>query len=217
VKKVLRRIQENTTVVTTEYVDSRYEKLLFRGHPGVDFFIFAIVSSLVTALGFMMNSPSVIIGAMVISPLLYPIVLAGSAASKSHWRDMARLFQALLIGGAVALASAAVLTWLIPFEYNSEIQSRLASSPLQYFLVAILSGLAGTFAYYWPDISESITGVGIAVALMPPIVMTGISIGNTDMELFLKSGLIVIINIAGIVIAAELASKYLWWYAKKQS
>ncbi len=176
-----------------------------KGLPGVYFFVMATSSAAIATMGFIMNSPSVIIGAMVISPLLYPVVLAGSALSKCHWSEFIKLIKLLGYGALAVVTVSVVLSLLMPFEYQSEIQDRLASSPLQYLVVAVVSGVAGTFAYYWPKVSETITGVGISVALVPPFVMVGVALGNADMLLLSKSALIVLLNIMGIMIGSAAA------------
>ena len=108
-------------------------------------------------------------------------------------------------GAFAVVAISVVLSLLIPFQYQSEIHDRLASSPLQYLIVAVFSGIAGTFAYYWPRVSETITGVGISVALVPPFVMVGVAVGNIDMLLLAKSSLIVLLNVIGIMLGSAVA------------
>jgi uncharacterized hydrophobic protein (TIGR00271 family) len=166
-------------------------------------------------MGFIMNSPSVIIGAMVISPLLYPTILMGSAISKKRWLETADLGKMLIIGMVAALLISSIIAFLIPFEYKSEVQDRLASSPLQYSIVALVSGLAGAFAYYWPKISETITGVGISVALMPPLIMVGVAFGNWDLTLLYKSSVIAVLNIGGIVAGSMLGYLLIKYYSVK--
>lgn len=209
--KVLR---SNSSAVSPEYLSDKYRKLLSKGQPGFYFFIMTASSAAITTMGFIMNSPAVIIGAMVISPLLYPVALAGSAAAQKEKTEFLYLLKLLAYGAIVVLIVSSIFSLLIPFGYQSELHSRLASSPLQYLIVAIISGIAGTFAYYWPRVSESITGVGISVALMPPFVMIGVALGNADWLLLSKSTLIVLLNVIGIMAGSALAFLLIRRYSK---
>lgn len=202
VKKIITILKQNSAAVRSGYLQDKYKTLIKKGRPGIYFFVMATSSAAIASMGFIMNSPSVIIGAMVISPLLYPVVLAGSALSKRQWREFIKLIKLLGYGALAVVATSVVLSLLIPFEYQSEIHDRLASSPLQYLVVAVVSGIAGTFAYYWPRVSETITGVGISVALVPPFVMVGVAVGNADMLLLSKSALIVLLNVLGIMLGS---------------
>jgi len=205
IKKIIRTLKQNSTAIRPDYLRKKYRTLIKKGRPGIYFFVMATSSAAIATMGFIMNSPSVIIGAMVISPLLYPVVLAGSALSQRQWHELVKLIKLLGYGALAVMATSVVLSLLIPFEYQSEIHDRLASSPLQYLIVAVFSGIAGTFAYYWPRVSETITGVGISVALVPPFVMVGVAVGNADTLLLAKSSLIVLLNVIGIMLGSAVA------------
>ncbi|CAN5689655.1 hypothetical protein BH23PAT2_BH23PAT2_09400 [soil metagenome] len=205
VKRIIRTLKQNSAAVRPHYLKKKYKTLIKKGRPGIYFFVMATSSAAIATMGFVMNSPSVVIGAMVISPLLYPVVLAGSALSQRQWHEFVKLIKLLGYGAFAVVAISVILSLLIPFEYQSEIHDRLASSPLQYLIVAVFSGIAGTFAYYWPRVSETITGVGISVALVPPFVMVGVAIGNADMLLLSKSALIVLLNVFGIMLGSAVA------------
>lgn len=212
--KILSTLQKNSADIHVDYLHDKYRKLIAKGSPGIYFFVMATSSAIITTMGFVMNSPSVIIGAMVISPLLYPVALAGSALAQKEGAEFWYLIKLLAYGAIAVLIVSSALSLIVPFVYQSEVHSRLASSPLQYFIVAVFSGIAGTFAYYWPRVSESITGVGISVALMPPFVMVGVALGNGDWLLLSKSVLIVSLNVAGIMAGAAAAFAGMMRYAK---
>jgi len=71
---------------------------------------------------------------------------------------------------------------------------------IDYFFVAFLSGIAGCFSIYWPKTRESLVGIAISVALIPPIVLLGIGLAQLDKEIIYSSSTIVLINIIGIII-----------------
>jgi uncharacterized membrane protein len=103
---------------------------------------------------------------------------------------------------------------VIPSETRSEIADRLSALPTYYFMVAFLSGVAGTFAFFWPPIVEALAGIAISVALVPPAVMLGIGLAELDSELVHGSAKIVVLNVIGMILGAYLASAGLTCYAR---
>jgi len=199
---------------TQKLMEESYEKIEHKSKLDISFVLLIIFASLISALGFKMNSPTVIIGAMVLSPLLHSVLgLATSSVKKdgkSFIESLTTLGVALILAVGVSLA----FNMLFHTDSQSEITTRLSTLPLDYFLVAFVSGLAGTFAYFWPDISEAIAGVAIAVALIPPMVMIGIGIINNDVQLSMNSISIVLLNVIGIYLGAVIMYGVLKLWAK---
>lgn len=83
--------------------------------------------------------------------------------------------------------------------YRSEITNRLGSEPLDYFIVALFSGMGGAYAYFSPKLHEAIVGIAVSVALLPPIVMLAIGISRLDDHIMRSGALIAGLNILGIV------------------
>lgn len=129
----------------------------------------------IATLGLILNSPAVIIGAMLISPLMGPIMAGGLALAAGDLVLAIRAIVNLLIScfGAVALSSFLVV--LLPFrEMTSEIAARTSPTTLD-LIVALFSGAVGAIAVCKAvrGVATSIPGVAIAVALMPPLCVVG--------------------------------------------
>ena len=97
-----------------------------------------------------------------------------------------------------------IINNFFPVTSGSEITERILANQADYFAVAFFSGLAGTFAYFWPGIIEAIAGIAISVALIPPVVMVGIGFARWDMPLLTSSLEIVLINVSGITVGSFL-------------
>lgn len=191
--------------ISKKSINKSYIELVERGKIDVDYIFLTAIAAIVCTLGFEMNSPSVIIGAMVIYPLLCSPILVGVSV---FWKDRKAFFRgcvALLVGIVVAVTISIIFNIIFPSHYTAEITGRLSTLPLHYFLVAFFTGLGGTFAYFWPGIIETITGIAISVALIPPLVMIGIGIAHNDFSLFYTSMVISAINIFGVCVASFLA------------
>jgi uncharacterized hydrophobic protein (TIGR00271 family) len=133
----------------------------------------------IATLGLVLNSPAVIIGAMLISPLMGPILSGGLALSAGDLVLGIRAAVNLLLSCAVAISIAALLIWLLPFkEVTAEIAARTQPNTLD-LLIALFSGAIGSISICKQSkgVVTSIPGVAIAVALMPPLCVVGFGVG----------------------------------------
>ncbi len=164
-----------------------------------------VLSTLLATLGLFLNSPSVVIGAMVLAPLMAPIISFSMGLLRSNNDLSQRSFLTLFTGMFIALSLSALMAALLPFqEITNEIEGRLHPSTLD-LLVAVLSGVAGAFANARENIAKSLPGVAIAVALVPPLCVAGIGIGWWNIEVFSGAMLLFLTNLTGIVMAAGLS------------
>ncbi|WP_439619435.1 TIGR00341 family protein [Hyphomonas sp.] len=136
-------------------------------------YIFMIITSCAIAtLGLLLSSPAVIIGAMLISPLMGPIMQMGFSLPILELASLRRSVVTLFWGTVVAVAVAFLIVHLSPLKAATpEILARIRPNFLD-LLVAIFSGLAGGYAVIHRK-GETIVGVAIATALMPPLAVTG--------------------------------------------
>lgn len=133
----------------------------------------------IATLGLILNSPAVIIGAMLISPLMGPILAAGLALAAGDLVLGLRAGLNLVASCALAIGFAVLLTAVLPFkEMTAEIAARTQPTTLD-FVIALLSGLVGSVAICKDarEVATSIPGVAIAVALMPPLCVVGYGAG----------------------------------------
>ena len=140
----------------------------------------ALMSAGIAMLGLLQNSVAVIIGAMLISPLMGPIVGMGISLAVFDIRALRLALKTLAVGIALALLIAIVIVAISPLQQPTpEILSRTEPNLFD-LLIAILSGLAGAYATITRK-GETIVGVAIATALMPPLVVVafGITVGNS--------------------------------------
>jgi len=174
-------------------------------HISGTYILLMVLSTLLATLGLFLNSPSVVIGAMVLAPLMAPIISLSMGILRSN-NDLSRQsFSTLFIGMLIALTLSALMTAALPFQdITNEIEGRLHPSALD-LLVAVLSGIAGAFANARENIAKSLPGVAIAVALVPPLCVSGIGIGWWNFEVFLGAMLLFLTNLTGIILAAGLS------------
>jgi uncharacterized hydrophobic protein (TIGR00271 family) len=163
-----------------------------------------ILSTLLATTGLFANSAPVIIGAMILAPLMAPIISLSMGVVRAQESLVENSLKTLAIGIGMALLFSCVYTLIIPIEQiTQEMQGRLHPNLLD-LLVAIFSGIAGAYAYSKEEVAKSLAGVAIAVALVPPLSVTGIGIGLGDLDVIYGSFLLFTTNLVGITLSAAL-------------
>lgn len=168
------------------------------------FIVMMILSTVLATVGLFLNSASVIIGAMLIAPLMQPIVSGSMAVLRSDKSLLASSFKTVFMGIILVLASSSLIALLLPFEnLTTEISARLRPSLLD-LIVALASGVAAAYAKNNEKIVGSLAGVAIAVALVPPLASAGIGLGWMNWSIFYQAFLLFITNFVGIIFAGAL-------------
>jgi uncharacterized hydrophobic protein (TIGR00271 family) len=166
------------------------------------FLVLLIFATMIATFGLFINSSSVIIGAMLLAPLMQPIVSLSMGVLRQDMTLQITGARTILIGVLSVLATAALMALFTPIErLTPEMAGRLSPTILDLF-VAIVSGAAAAYAKSDEKILGSLAGVAIAVALVPPIAVAGIGLGWADWSMFFSAFLLFITNLVGIVLAA---------------
>lgn len=164
--------------------------------------VLMVLSTLLATIGLFANASPVIIGAMILAPLMSPIISLSMGVLRQNIDLIAVSSRTLLIGIGLAMFFGTVLTWLIPLTMMSpEIQARLSPNLLD-LGVAIFSGIAAAYASARSEVAKSLAGVAIAVALVPPLAVAAIGIGWWEWYIFWGAFLLFLTNLVGIVLAA---------------
>ncbi len=173
----------------------------------VSYWLEIFFSAGIATFGLVENSPAVIIGAMLISPLMGPIMGTGLALAAGDLYLGIKAVLNLIVSVAVSILFSGVLVWLLPFHSaTSEIIARTKPNLLD-LGIALLSGLAGSVLVSrggGKDVT-ALPGVAIAVALMPPLCTVGFGLGAShNFEIMGGAGLLFVTNLFAIVASAFL-------------
>lgn len=163
----------------------------------------------VASVGLNVNSTAVIIGAMLISPLMGPIVGAGFALGTYDFALLKKSLKNLLIATLVSLSVSFIYFLLSPFkDAQSELLAR--TSPNIYdVLIAFFGGLVGVIAITRVEKGNPIPGVAIATALMPPLCTAGYGLAIGNLSYFAGALYLYSINCFFICISTFFIVKYL--------
>lgn len=168
-----------------------------------------IVSTIIACCGLMADSAAVVIGAMLVAPMMRPVMIS-SAAITLGWTK--HLYQALILTFLMALAAvgiASVFALISPEVVTIPDQVLARTTPTYYDLViALAAGSGGAFTMTHKE-SNAIPGVAMAVALLPPLASTGILLVFDQNDLALKAFILFFTNFSAMVLAATLTFLYL--------
>ena len=168
------------------------------------FLTLMVLSTLLAACGLFANSSPVIIGAMILAPLMGPIVSLSMGICRQDESLILRSLRTIGWGVLLSITCAALAAGLLPLQsITDEIAARLSPNLLD-LGVAILSGIAAAYAHARQEIARSLAGVAIAVALVPPLVVAGIGVGWFNGGLFIGAFLLFLTNLVGILFAATI-------------
>jgi len=194
-----------------------YQARIASSKPSLGFFVLLLCAAVIATLGLISNSTAVVIGAMIVAPLMDPILSLAFALSISNNKLAKRSLLTVLIGVITVIATAALLAWILDVsEVNREMTSRTAPNLID-LGVAVAAAVAGSFSMTRERLSNSLAGVAIAVALVPPLCVCGIglSMGNEVVAVFGRgtvagltnqisegSFLLFLVNLIGITVAS---------------
>ncbi|MCA9971859.1 MAG: TIGR00341 family protein [Anaerolineales bacterium] len=175
-----------------------YVRIRRGARPDTDFFVLIGLSAMIAALGLMINSPAVVIGAMLVAPLMSPIVGAGLAIVVGDARFLRLSLGAVVRGVLLAIVVGAV-AGLFRLEQapTAEILARTQPTLLD-LAIALFSGMAGAYALSHSDAAGALPGVAIAAALVPPLATVGITLTLGDYQHALGALLLFTTNFVAI-------------------
>jgi len=174
-----------------------------------------LISILMATIGLFQNSSPTIIGAMILAPLMGPIIALAMGAIRFDNALIKNSVKTILFSIALGLIISALIASSIPFSHLTEQMITRTHPTLLDLGVAILAGVAASYGYANSKVGESLAGVAIAVALVPPLCVSGIGIGWASWHIFYNAFLLFMANIVGIIIASGVMF-YLMGYASRK-
>jgi uncharacterized hydrophobic protein (TIGR00271 family) len=170
------------------------------------FYCLMSLSVVIAVLGLLANSTAVVIGAMLVAPLMAP-VLGISAAIVMDWpRRALNAAITTSLGAALAVGLAALVSAIIPGDPHPLPAELLArTSPTLVDLgVALVAGAAGAYSHVRRQASDAIVGVAVAVALVPPLAVVGVTLEMGHYQMALGASLLFLANVSGIITAGAI-------------
>ena len=190
-------VQHTPTLTEAEKVEA-YRELRRSARGNADFLTMMGLSTLIAGLGLLMNSPAVVIGAMLVAPLMSAVVALGLGVVQGDERLLRISAATLAKGVALALILSILLGAFVRFDGVTDEMRARGSPGLLDLGVAVFAGAAAAYALCRRQMSSALPGVAIAVALVPPLATVGLSLALNDYALAANAGLLFLTNLVAI-------------------
>ena len=167
------------------------------------FWLLLVLASGIATAGVLSDSTATVIGAMIVAPLAIPIQGVALGISFGEARPLLQSAGILAAAVAVTVGIGVALAWLLPelepLAGNSQVTSRVSPTMID-LVAAAFTGLAGAFAVTRRDIADILPGVAIAISLVPPLAVVGITIESGDWGGALGASLLFGTNVLAIIL-----------------
>lgn len=191
--------QTRKAIVLNDLVDS--------SSPGMDYFILIFLSCTIATFGLLTDSAAVIIGAMLVAPLMSPILSLSMASISGLSRLFKRSVFAIFEGAGIAILLSGLIAFLsyrlplgITANIPNEVLARTSPSPMD-LGIALAGGAAAAYALAHPRLTAALPGVAIATALMPPLCTVGVGLAFANSTIIFGAILLFITNLVAIAFA----------------
>jgi uncharacterized hydrophobic protein (TIGR00271 family) len=161
-----------------------------------------VLSSGLASLGLLEDSTAVVIGAMLVAPLMGPLIGAGLALAQGNLALYRKSVGVALLGLLSGFAVSVTMGLLNPgFEPSIEVEAR-GNPDILDLGVAVLSGFVAAYALGRPGLANTLAGVAIAAALVPPLCVIGIGLTNDQPVVAANSAILLLTNVVAIILSA---------------
>ena len=172
------------------------------------YFVLMLLSATIAGLGLVNDSAAVVIGAMLVAPLMTPILAIAASLVQGWGRRIVESLAIVLAGALVAIGVGLAIGLVVPALHTSlplpgELMARTEPNMID-LGIAVAAGAAGGFVAVRTEASGALPGVGIAVALVPPLATVGITLGVGELGLAAGALVLFLTNLVAIVLAAGL-------------
>lgn len=203
---IKRWLRPTVTPVEQRELLSRADQM---SRTSLDYNVLVVIAAILASLGLLSNSNAVIIGAMLVAPLMSPLIAFAAGIAGGRTSIIRQAVLTLVEGFLVAFGVAWMIGLLSPgLIVTSEMAAR-GNPSLVDLGVALAAGVIAAYAQARKDIPAALAGVAIAAALMPPICTVGIAVAIGDSPLYQGSLLLFLTNISAIMFAAATTFVYL--------
>ena len=179
---------------------SLVERVQLHSRWDFDFVALICLSTLIASLGLVRDSAAVVIGAMLVAPLMTPLVGAGLALVQGNFLLLSSAGKTILRGFLLAFLLGYLTGLCLPtLDITEQMRARGSPQVLD-LLVAFISGVAAAYAIGRPNLSSALPGVAIAAALVPPIATAGLALAGWEWRLAGGALLLFLTNIVAIIL-----------------
>lgn len=208
--------KENILSVTKTDQYRTIDELLKESRPTVVYYTLLVLSSIIVACGLLLSNSAIVIGGMLVTPVLTPVLVVALAVSAGETRPLKQV--GILLGKSflIIVVGSLLLSIILGLPIDSSIFENSIRTAVLYFIVAIVSGVAATFAWVRKEVAEVLPGIAIAVSLVPPLSSVGVWLSALEFETARFYFLVFVFNLLGIIMGSLVVFSLLKFYRMKR-
>ena len=207
-KKITNKLEDHLfSDITLKDKNRAVEEIVESSSPRKSFFVMIAVASALTTMGIIENNGAVIIGGMLVAPMLSPILAIALGIEMADTRLIYRSFRVVALWTIYAIGASLMFALLLNEgkinveQLNHEMSLRVNVN-LSTILIALVAGLGASIALVRSELAKFMSGVAIAVALIPPLSVSAIGISILNFPIFYNAFASFVINLIGIILSA---------------
>lgn len=168
-----------------------------------DLILLTILSALLASYGIKMDNTYILIGSMLVSPIFDPLISVVILSKLNYTKEFLKAVGSFLMTITLAYLSS-LLFWYLESLFSG-IEAYTVATPItiDLLIVATIIGFVGVLLWIWEKASNTSAGIAIAISLVPPIANMALGTALGDMSLLANSGMILAINLCGILIGVN--------------
>ena len=214
-------LEEEKQNTVTRSREELYQKIVTGAKLDSNFMYMVIMSTIVAAIGLLEDNVAVVIGAMVIAPLLGPNMALAFATTLGEGKLLWLALKANIAGLFTALALSILIGFIWPLNFDSHELMIRTDVGMDGIVLALVSGAAAVLALT-AGLSNSLVGVMVAVAILPPTATLGLMLGSGHYQYALGAALLLAVNIVCVNLSSNITFllkgiKPRTWYEKKKA
>ncbi|HKK54177.1 MAG TPA: TIGR00341 family protein [Patescibacteria group bacterium] len=198
--------------------NSRHEfisKVIDSSSPNVEFYFLVIISTLIVTFGLASNNLILVIGGMLVTPLLFPILAISLGVATNENKLLLRSIKVFLFSIILAFIISFIVGFLTKvYIYRIDLITIMKPSWFS-FVVAITAGVAASYSWAKPNLDNVLPGTAITVTLIPPLTALGLVLGEQSWFLFFRILEFFVLNIFGIIAGSLLIFLLMDFYKAK--
>lgn len=184
--------------------------------PKPDFYFLVVLSTLIVALGLLANNIILVIGGMLVTPLLSPMLAIALGLVIGDFKVTVRSVKVFLNASFFAIFIAFIVGLFGTIKMSEITLVKTMVPSLLMFFIAVVVGVAASYAWAKPGLNDTLPGVAIAVTLIPPLTTIGLAAASREWVILINVVKVLLLNIFGIILASFVVFTLMDFYKAKK-
>lgn len=184
--------------------------------PRFDFYLLVVLSTIIVSFGIILDNIVLVIGGMLVTPLLSPILAISLGVVIFNFKVFKRSVKIFIYSAISSMSVAFLVGHFNDFDMASITLLNKMHVSYAAFLIAFIAGLAASYTWVKPDLNSILPGIAITVTLIPPLTASGLALTLNNLDYFYRYLMVTGINVLGILLASTLVFTSLQFYKSRK-